>query len=456
MGHANAKALKAIYNELHLASIDAYPFETTFAAEMRLQCALYHYTVREAICYPPAGIIVNPPVVTQLYRMPEELESFFEPYEVVTIPGKEGLALGLGLGIGLAVMCTCGCLAFIAFAVYRKKYGHKGRLIPRSLFEGAAPQLKAGLSRSFTTTSISAGPAPPPHKRKRIKDTWCDRFLDDEGYPCNGHGVQTTADETRYIGQYKDGQPHGIGRMEWPDDTRSFSGSWKKGIPHGQGIMSAQGMETEDEGWIYSGQFKSGQRHGVGRCEWPDLGVWYDGDWQAGSQHGVGEMGSVNQALDDADPMLSAGEKPSEAEICSMDRGRKLESLCTSSFEPEKDSELTYVLLEQSVAERMATAQLAKKEEQGIVDPYRDDSVQVVVQQWGLAIGNPDVWMPGRWGALVVTWIEDNGPLHRWNQAQRRDKGPNAVTILPNAMIWQVNRVRVMFTIWPTLSAALS
>merc|ERR1719408_219529 len=93
------------------------------------------------------------------------------------------------------------------------------------------------------------------------------------------------------------------------------------------------------------------------------------------------------------------------------------------------------------MAERHNTAQMAKKEERGEVDPYRDDSVQVVVKQWGLAIGNPDAWIPGRWGALILTWIEDNGPLHRWNQAQRRNKGADAVTILPNALIWQVNRV---------------
>lgn len=41
---------------------------------------------------------------------------------------------------------------------------------------------------------------------------------------------------------------------------------------------------NEKNSWIYSGLFDEGQRHGNGRCEWPQRGVWYDGEWRDGLQ----------------------------------------------------------------------------------------------------------------------------------------------------------------------------
>jgi hypothetical protein len=199
-------------------------------------------------------------------------------------------------------------------------------------------------------------------------------------------------------------------------------------------------METANDAinWVYSGQFLSGKRHGVGRCEWLEQGKWYDGDWQGGCQHGVGEISSTGPPVADEDVH---GLPPPVAKFWRMELGEKQESLANSSVEPSLDTELTYVFLEQTVNETLATQQLAKRQDQGLLDPVRDDSVSVEVKQWGFRFGNPDAWIPGRWGALIVTWIEEDGPLYRWNQTQRRTKGADAYTILPNAFIWKVNGV---------------
>jgi len=212
-------------------------------------------------------------------------------------------------------------------------------------------------------------------------------------------------------------------------------------------MWSGEGeRENEVDGWMYNGQFLTGQRHGNGRCEWLENATWYDGDWQDGLQHGLGEAGTTMAA----EAEYAGGLPPPVARFWRMERGENKESLSNSQVLAGAGTDLIYVLLEQSIAERKMAAFMANKEERrltlmeqyraetddkkrqaiwgkiektGEVDPDRDDSIQVAVKQWGIHIGNPDAWMPGKWGALLLTWIDDDGPLHRWNEAQRRGDG---------------------------------
>jgi len=65
-------------------------------------------------------------------------------------------------------------------------------------------------------------------------------------------------DGSRYIGELKEGVPHGKGTLIWPD------------------------------GKNYRGDFKNGYMNGWGVFIWPDLGS-YEGEWKDGLQHGEGK-----------------------------------------------------------------------------------------------------------------------------------------------------------------------
>merc|ERR1719498_2165091 len=97
-----------------------------------------------------------------------------------------------------------------------------------------------GLKRMSTRLSLTHGPRKAKDKALDLaKGTWA-RFLDDEGYEITGHGLQELDDGAQYIGQYKNGRPEGVGRMEWANGVRVYAGAWKKGIPNGQGMMMEQ------------------------------------------------------------------------------------------------------------------------------------------------------------------------------------------------------------------------
>lgn len=226
--------------------------------------------------------------------------------------------------------------------------------------------------------------------------------------------------------------------MIWPDKT--YVGQWRSGKPHGQGVMfRADGADR----WIYTGQFEQGCCHGLGRCEWPDLGLWYDGEWHSGTQNGIGQSGSV--AADTLGPFLWR-----------WNNGRRHESLAKSLVGREDSSALIHVVLNRgenskhhpvgyphgasfncSAAHSFASDCDSHKD--SISDPLE---VQVAAEQWGFAIGEPDSWLPRQWGALIITRIYKGGALDRWNEEQRRSHGPKAVIVFPNAWVLCVNGLR--------------
>ena len=83
-----------------------------------------------------------------------------------------------------------------------------------------------------------------------------------------------------YLGEVRDGRPHGEGRMLWPSGA-AHVGTWVDGARHGPGTY------RDTEGASYVGEFRDGEREGHGRFTWPD-GRSYDGEWRAGMRHGQG------------------------------------------------------------------------------------------------------------------------------------------------------------------------
>jgi len=294
---------------------------------------------------------------------------------------------------------------------------------PLALMDEQGGQLALAARAPDPVSLLSVRRSPP-------KGGWVE-MIDGEGYLMSGEGLIDLMDGGTYLGKYEDGKPCGVGRMVWPNGSRYYFGNWKDGLPHGHGIMQVFDMEAD--GWLYCGQFASGQRHGQGRCEWVVQRSWYCGDWDRGVQHGLGEAGLVSSA-DEQGPVL-----PPLARVWRMEGGERQEGLSNSTVEPGTD--FAYVLLEQTPQEYLATVERSALEEKNGRDPNRDDSLYVMAEHWGFAFGNPDAWVSGKWGALTVTWIEPGGALDRWNQAQRKNKGKECVNILPNALIWKVNGV---------------
>jgi len=78
--------------------------------------------------------------------------------------------------------------------------------------------------------------------------------------PLNEEGDAPALPESRVIafeGGYKDGLPHGIGRMTFPNGD-AYHGAWEAGKQQGQGTYYYA------SGDLYSGQWTAGKKHGRG------------------------------------------------------------------------------------------------------------------------------------------------------------------------------------------------
>lgn len=73
----------------------------------------------------------------------------------------------------------------------------------------------------------------------------------------NGQGTYKWGDGNKYTGQWKNGKPHGKGKLVSPYGV-TYVGDWKDNLLHGKGII------TYYNGDKYVGNFKNGKRHGKG------------------------------------------------------------------------------------------------------------------------------------------------------------------------------------------------
>jgi hypothetical protein len=77
------------------------------------------------------------------------------------------------------------------------------------------------------------------------------------------------------------GMPHGVGRMIYDDDGRTYEGDWKHGRWHGHGKATFANRDS------YEGEYRADQRHGRGKYEWADGRV-YDGEFKEDKRQGNG------------------------------------------------------------------------------------------------------------------------------------------------------------------------
>ena len=87
-------------------------------------------------------------------------------------------------------------------------------------------------------------------------------------------GIQTFENGDIYTGSFLDGEKHGHGILE-TRSKRTYDGGWANDVPHGFGT------NTFPNGKIYKGEYKLGKPYGNGQWIYSD-GKTYSGTWIKG------------------------------------------------------------------------------------------------------------------------------------------------------------------------------
>ncbi|MEM8766344.1 MAG: hypothetical protein AAGE43_02785 [Pseudomonadota bacterium] len=110
-------------------------------------------------------------------------------------------------------------------------------------------------------------------------------------------------DERTFSGDFKAGQPNGMGLGTWPNGDR-YRGTWRDGVQHGHGeltrsdgsrylgdfilgVRQGEGVEQSGEG-LYRGQWLGDLPNGTGEFHGTD-GAAYRGQWRDGVRQGEGD-----------------------------------------------------------------------------------------------------------------------------------------------------------------------
>ena len=87
-------------------------------------------------------------------------------------------------------------------------------------------------------------------------------------------GVQTFDNGDIYTGGFLEGKKHGHGVLKTRSE-RVYDGDWQDDVPHGYGV------NTFPNGKTYKGEYKEGKPHGNGQWTYSD-GTTYTGKWIKG------------------------------------------------------------------------------------------------------------------------------------------------------------------------------
>ena len=105
-----------------------------------------------------------------------------------------------------------------------------------------------------------------------------------EGVPQNSVGYSSgkwsSPDGHRYVGEFLDGEFHGMGAYYWPDGER-YEGEFQRGEFHGNGEWTMAGGER------YIGEVRNSEFHGCGAYIWPG-GEFYAGEFKQDKFSGLG------------------------------------------------------------------------------------------------------------------------------------------------------------------------
>jgi hypothetical protein len=89
-------------------------------------------------------------------------------------------------------------------------------------------------------------------------------------------------DHKQYIGETKNGEPHGLGILYmWEKENVLYQGQWKDGLFHGEGYHNGPGIN-------YDGEWKDGKKHGKGFIYYNAI-KWF-GEFKEDQFHGQGTV----------------------------------------------------------------------------------------------------------------------------------------------------------------------
>ena len=100
----------------------------------------------------------------------------------------------------------------------------------------------------------------------------------------NGVGEEVTEQNT-YLGEFKSGERSGVGLCKKTDFVR-YLGNWKFGIKEGFG------MNTSENGDIFEGQYREDMIHGIGKYDHKQERVLYTGEFLNNRRSGFGRLES--------------------------------------------------------------------------------------------------------------------------------------------------------------------
>lgn len=105
-----------------------------------------------------------------------------------------------------------------------------------------------------------------------------------------GFGVQVNPDNTKYEGEWKNGNYHGRGTL-WvkkrKNYIRTYVGNWNAGR------MSGQGIYYYPDGNVYRGEWIQNVKSGPGKMEYSNGDI-FTGEWVQDRQHGFGTTNYAN------------------------------------------------------------------------------------------------------------------------------------------------------------------
>ncbi len=138
-----------------------------------------------------------------------------------------------------------------------------------------------------------------------------------------GTGTYIQPNGSRYTGSFKDGVPHGKGRVEfangdvydgeWDNDRMQgagtyvfgsnspsagdrYVGEWRNDMMHGKGAYTF-GPKSQFAGDTYVGEYRFGKKNGFGTYRWSN-GSRYEGEWMNDNFHGTGSyLGTDGKVL---------------------------------------------------------------------------------------------------------------------------------------------------------------
>jgi hypothetical protein len=110
-----------------------------------------------------------------------------------------------------------------------------------------------------------------------------------------GLGRMVYANGDIYTGQWFTGQKNGVGIMTYTAGQKLYKGHWSDGKKNGMGIMSCAESDASNTtgSFTYQGSFARDEFHGFGKLKFQPLSkhfVTYTGQWQNNKRLGEGEQ----------------------------------------------------------------------------------------------------------------------------------------------------------------------